>query len=48
MIQTAAQYRFVYKAILDHISNIRSITAGGEVTTERHLYEDLVLQQKKF
>ncbi|EGD76245.1 tyrosine-protein phosphatase corkscrew [Salpingoeca rosetta] len=48
MIQTAAQYRFVYKAILDHINNLRSVMEGGDVTTDRQLYEDLVLRQKKF
>eukprot|EP01147_Barroeca_monosierra_P000494 gene495-3820_t len=48
MIQTAAQYRFVYKAIMDHISNFRSVSQGDDVTTvDRRHYEDIMLLSER-
>eukprot|EP00055_Hartaetosiga_balthica_P004278 m.10953 g.10953 ORF g.10953 m.10953 type:complete len:537 (+) comp3753_c0_seq1:82-1692(+) len=46
VIQTAAQYRFVYKAIMDHIRNINAIQSGddSELSVTRSLYERLTLK----
>jgi len=41
IIQTAAQYRFVYKAIKDHMDNLRALEAGRPVSTAPALYEEI-------
>eukprot|EP00049_Salpingoeca_infusionum_P022244 m.5714 g.5714 ORF g.5714 m.5714 type:complete len:530 (-) comp5081_c0_seq1:154-1743(-) len=38
MIQTAAQYRFVYKAIKDHFANLEAIAKGEPPSIDANLY----------
>eukprot|EP00056_Hartaetosiga_gracilis_P020275 m.18453 g.18453 ORF g.18453 m.18453 type:complete len:537 (-) comp8319_c0_seq1:20-1630(-) len=46
VIQTAAQYRFVYKAIMDHIRNINALKDGkaDEMSVDSGLYKRLKLK----
>ena len=41
LVAPQAQYRFVYKAIKDHMDNLRALEAGRPVSTAPALYEEI-------